>query len=248
MSDEISKLVNSQLKDYRANNPGTCFIDPSFNIDIDTAYRIQDGVTNLRLKEGEKVCGYKVGCTGPGTTAQFGMDGPIRGTLFESEVLQDRAAIIKDSFFSLAIEAEMACRVKENGQIENVFPVIELHNYVFRAPKKSLQELIANNGINAGIILPQIKWQKSEEYIFKKGIIALEINDKQMETGDLWPTEAGPTVSLDWLAENLRTYGKKIVPGHTVLAGTALGLYPVQKGDKVTVKVDSVPALSCSIV
>ena len=54
----------------------------------------------------------------------------------------------------------MAIKIGENGQILSVFPVIELHNFVFRAPDKSLSELIANNGLNKGLILSDQTWEK----------------------------------------------------------------------------------------
>ena len=69
---DIAKLAAAQIQDYRSNNPGTCFEDPGFSIDIATAYELQDAVTALRVASGERVIGYKVGCTGPGTRAQFG--------------------------------------------------------------------------------------------------------------------------------------------------------------------------------
>jgi len=75
---EIENLAASQLLDYRSNNPGTCFSKLGFNINLTAAYNVQDAVTKLRVESGERVIGYKVGCTGPGTRAQFGMDGPVR--------------------------------------------------------------------------------------------------------------------------------------------------------------------------
>ena len=59
---DIAKLAAAQLQDYRSNNPGTCFEDPGFSIDIATAYELQDAVTALRVASGERVIGYKVGC------------------------------------------------------------------------------------------------------------------------------------------------------------------------------------------
>jgi hypothetical protein len=47
---------------------------------------------------------------------------------------------------------EMALRIGDDGQIAVAFPVIELHHSVFRAPRKTLLELVANNGLNAGIV------------------------------------------------------------------------------------------------
>ena len=122
---------------------------------------MQKAVADLRVKEGETVIGYKIGCTGPGTTKLFGMQGPIRGMLFESEVHECGVELSADLFNNLAVEAEMAIKIGENGTIQSIFPVIELHNFVFRAPKKSLSELIANNGLNRGIILSQENWQTS---------------------------------------------------------------------------------------
>ncbi len=48
----------------------------------------------------------------------------------------------------------MALRIGDDGRIAAAFPVVELHHFVFRAPRKTLAELVANNGINAGIVIP----------------------------------------------------------------------------------------------
>ena len=74
---DIPALAMRQLQDYRDANLGTCFADPEFSININTAYHLQNAVTKLRVEDGENVIDYKVGCIGPTTTAQFGMDGPI---------------------------------------------------------------------------------------------------------------------------------------------------------------------------
>ena len=134
---EIPALAKRQLQDYRGFNPGTCFADPEFSIDTKTAYHLQDTVTQLRVEDGEGVTGYKIGCTGPGTTAKFGMDGPIRGTLFREEVMQTGSSLNPNKFCHLAVEGEMAIRIGSDGEMEAAFPVIELHNLVFRAKKKN---------------------------------------------------------------------------------------------------------------
>ena len=90
---QIEQLAHRQLLDYQGNNPGTCFSEPGSNMTVTAAYQLQDAVTRLRVEAGESVIGYKVGCTGPGTKAQFGMNGPIRGTLFEDEAYRNNAVI-----------------------------------------------------------------------------------------------------------------------------------------------------------
>ena len=194
---DISKIAEQQLADYRSINPGTYFNKDDFSLSINEAYAVQEAVVGLRLEEGETVIGYKVGCTGPGTTKLFGMQGPIRGTLFESEVHESGVELNANQFCNLAIEAEialnfflvilslraMAMKFGENGTIQSIFPVIELHNFVFRAPQKSLSELIANNGLNKGIILSKNNWQTSAKVCSETSVLSLDINGSEIDTG-----------------------------------------------------------------
>ena len=61
MINNLRKLALKQLNDYRNNNPGTCFNDLDFILNMDSAYELQDTVTDLRVTEGEDIIGYKVG-------------------------------------------------------------------------------------------------------------------------------------------------------------------------------------------
>ena len=54
-SQQIEQLALRQLMDYKSNTPGMCFSEPDFNIGVNAAYDLQDAVTRLRVKSGEKV-------------------------------------------------------------------------------------------------------------------------------------------------------------------------------------------------
>lgn len=247
MTHQIDEIAKRQLKDYRSIKPGLCFGEKDFSLDLCDAYAVQDAVVRLRTQDGERVVGFKVGCTGPGTTKLFGIKGPIRGTLFDKEVHESGVGLDPKSFCNLAVEAEMAMTIGEQGQIVAVFPVIELHNFVFRAPKKSLSELIANNGLNKGIILSKRNWEQAPELYDETSVLSLEINGLVIDSGDLWPTDGGPLSSLNWLQKHLVRNNLKLSAGDIVLGGTALGLYPVQPGDKIEVKVNKEVAVQCVI-
>lgn len=242
---DLNKLAARQLKDYRAVNPGTCFADPGFELDINSAYQLQDAVKELRLREGDVVAGYKIGCIGENVKKQFGMDGPIRGIIFESEIVRSPHELSIDSFYNLAIEAEMAFIVGNSGEIEHVFPIIELHNQIFRAPKKTLSELVGNNGINAGVIVPSKNFWEVEQLDGPKKI-TLQINESIFSTTQIWPIKDSPRGSLDWLRENLESYDLRIRNGDLILAGTTLGLYPVKPGDRITVFLNERAIVTCS--
>ena len=247
MKKNIQKIARRQLKDYRNINPGTCFSDENFSLSIREAYAVQDAVADLRSAEGEGVIGFKVGCTGPGTTKLFGMNGPIRGTLFNEEIYETGAELKANNFCNLAVEAEMAIKVDAGANITSVFPTIELHNFVFRAPQKSLSELIANNGLNRGLVTSAEIWQKPPEFYENKLSISLEINGSEIDSGELWAMEGGPVSSLHWLQNHLADHDLTILPGNIILGGTALGLHKVQPGDRINVKVDGKKAVNCLI-
>ena len=247
MISDMKKLALQQLSDYRNNNPGTCFEDLDFILDMNSAYELQDTVTDLRVTEGEDIIGYKVGCTGSGTIGQFGMKGPIRGTLFGSELLRNKAELDFNLFNNLAIEGEMAVKTGVNGEVTSAFPVIELHNFVFRAPIKTLPELIANNGFNAGVVCPNLTWQKSTRYINQSAQLSVKINSEVIAVGDLWPLPQGPSGSIEWLEDNLKNSNHSIFSGNIILTGTSLGLYPVQPGDKIDVSINNETAVSCKV-
>ncbi len=245
--DALAELADRQWRDYRAREPGTCFADTGFVLDLPQAYDLQQAVSALRVAAGDRVIGYKVGCTGPGTVAQFGIEGPIRGYLYESEIRHTGDELDMAAFAHLAIEGEMALRIGDDGQIAAAFPVIELHHFVFRAPRKTLAELVANNGLNAGIVLPEEAWLSSRTYLAKDALLSVRVNGSVLGSGDLWPLPGGPLASLGWLRRHLAEFTLTLVPGQIVLAGTPLDLYLVESGDHIAVFIDDELVTQCSV-
>ena len=151
MSLSVRALAARQLADYRARTPGTIFAEEDRpHLDLDDAYAVQVEVARLRVAEGEPVAGYKVGATGPGTRKQFGMDGPVRGFVYRTELYPSGTTLSHASYANLAVEDEGAVRLGDDAEIVRIFPVIELHNYVLRSERPTLQELVANSGLHAG--------------------------------------------------------------------------------------------------
>jgi len=248
MRNDIQALALRQWRDYRTRDPGTCFADPDFSLDLSEAYELQDAVAALRVSAGDCLVGYKVGCTGQGTVQQFGVQGPIRGCLFESEVHKHRYGVTSSGFANLAIEGEMAVLIGADGTLGTIFPVIELHHFVFRGVRKTLAELVANNGLNGGFVLPHERWLASREYVGKNGALSVRINGHLIASGELWPISGGADASLDWLRSHLAKYRRTLVPGYIILIGTPLGLYPVRPRDRITVLVDGEIGAECSVL
>jgi 2-keto-4-pentenoate hydratase len=114
------------------------------------------------------------------------MKGPIRAYLYDSEIHRSGERLNSADFANLAVEAEMALRLEDDGRVVAAFPVIELHHFVFRAVHKTLAELVANNGLNAGIVLPDQAWISSD-YPERPSTLSLQINGRVIDSGNLWP-------------------------------------------------------------
>ena len=146
---------------------------------------MQDAVTRLRVQAGDVAVGYKVGCTGPGTTAQFGMTGPISGRLFRSELRPTGVVIEAQAHASLAIEGEMAVRIGPDGEPADMLPIVELHNFVFRQRTKTLAELVTNNGLHAGIVLSLSPWPMPIDDAAR--VMTVRIGGVIKGEGSAWP-------------------------------------------------------------
>jgi 2-keto-4-pentenoate hydratase len=231
----IPELATRQLKDYLQGTPGTYFAEDHPPLELEQAYDVQAEVTRLRVLAGEAIAGYKIGCIGPKIRQAFGMSGPIRGFLFKSELRPSLSTVCASKHTCLAIEGEMAVQIGDKGQVVAAFPVIELHNYVFRATPKSLSELVANNGLNAGVILPDREDITEPIAGVRSGKLEVSINDKPADAGPLWSMPGGWEEAVAWLQIHLRDHGLSLQAGHLILTGTALGLHPVGPGDHIRV-------------
>jgi len=58
MMDALAELADRQWRDYRAREPGTCFADTGFALDLPQAYDLQQAVSALRVAAGDRVIGH----------------------------------------------------------------------------------------------------------------------------------------------------------------------------------------------
>jgi 2-keto-4-pentenoate hydratase len=243
----LRSLAARQWRDYQHRTPGTFFGEEHSALTLDQAYEVQIDFARLRCAAGDAIAGYKIGCIGPGVVEQFGMSGPIHGRLFRSELRVSGDVLEHAAYVNLAIEGEMAVRIAADGTIAAAFPVIELHHFLFRGSPKTLVELVANNGINAGVVvsddevsMPLDRWNVARE-------MTVMVNESAIDSGKLWAMAGGAIEAVRWLREDLARHGASLAPGDLVLTGTPLGLHAVTSGDRVSVSVDGRELVKCRI-
>ena len=242
---DIQELARRMLAAYDARTPGQCLALP-LNLTIAQAYDVQAEVARLREDRGEKIIGYKVGCTSRLIQEQLGIKEPIFGRLFDTECHDSGARISHTSYANLAVEGELAIRLATDlpaskldrferlDTIESIFPVIELHNYVLRSPKTRVQELIASNGMHAGFVLAE--QPHGGPLGDDPADLTVRVDGERVGVSDGPWTMSDPMAALRWLAARLGKYGLGLSRGQVILTGSPLPLYLVGPGSRVVVE------------
>ena len=114
--------------------------------------------------------------------------------------------------------------------------MIELHNYVFRSSPHTAQELIGNNAIHAGVVLPLGEVEILDPDQLLDPPLSVWRNGEQLgiETGRA--LQDGPFGSVMRLVEHLERFGRTLGRGQLVLTGSPLPLYRVTAGDFIEVR------------
>ncbi len=242
----LTALAKRQLSDYDGHRPGSVFAEPP-DLTVAEAYQLQLEVAALRQARGEAVAGYKIGCISAAMQAQFGLNEAVFGHIWSGELHRSGAALGVNRFDGPAVEGEFAVRLAEDipdagwlrgherDSIAAAFAVIELHNYVFRNPPPTAQELIGNNALHAGVVLPASEPPLARPDDLLDEWIAVEKNGEPLGTGRGRDLPGGPFASIARLAEHLGRFGIRLRRGQVILTGTPLPLYRVKEGDRIKV-------------
>ena len=107
---DLNELAVRMLGDYDARTPGQ-LIGELIDLTTGQAYALQTEIARLREERGEKVIGYKVGCTSRTIQDQLGIKEPIFGRLFDPECHRSGVHLPYKRYANLAIEGELAIRL-----------------------------------------------------------------------------------------------------------------------------------------
>jgi 2-keto-4-pentenoate hydratase len=250
--------VRSLLEDF--DSLGTFrFIKKRGTRILDDAYALQRGFKALREARGEKVIGYKAGCTGPKIRASLGIKESVHGYLWAGEQVENGAVLSEAQFRRLGIEGELGIwllsTTGEPGEwVVEYEPIIELHHFEFDGvPEERAFELIARNAIHAGVVHGNGKKRCLLREIPLQEPITVTIDGKVVEAPVLQELElvglCGPLATITWLQQRLlqEGNGEELKEGDFILAATPGGLIPLDAGSELHVDFMGLRS-TCSVV
>lgn len=229
---------------------------PIDSLSLDAAYRIQDDAIQLRMKMGEQVVGYKIGCTSKAIQQQFGLKEPINGRLMAPHVYREKDCkrINRNRFINCAIEPEMVFRIGRDldgrhldrdyliRSIEYVSTGIEIHHFKFWYPAPTSQELIASNGIHAALVIGSSK-VSPDALDFQTEGFRVYTDNVHVTSGNASEIMGDPIKSLSWLVSHLAKRGEQLKAGEWVIPGSPVELVEIKQDTRLKIEIDRVGSL-----
>lgn len=229
----------TQIRQFSLENPG---------MTIEDAYAVQRAWVDLKLSEGRRLYGHKIGLTSRAMQLSSNISEPDYGALLDDMVFPEGSEIPSSRFIVPKVEVELAFLLERDlsGPHCTVFDVLSASSYVVPAIEiidariervdresgvtRKVFDTISDNAANAGIILGgrpvrphdvDLRWVGA--LLYRNGVIE--------ETGVAAGVLNHPASGVAWLANRLHPHGVTLMAGQVILAGSFTRPVDARPGD-----------------
>lgn len=248
---ENSRTVESWVKAlnqaYRSVKLIASLSDTFGNLSTEDAYQVQFRMLDNRLKQGERLIGWKVGATSAAVRSSFlfPVTEPVFGWMTDKSDYSGRDEISASSFCNLRMEAEidLVLRAPLKGPGVTNADVINAASGAMAAvelvggrlkERKTLSDLVADNSGHAGIVLgPFMKGVMDFDLRYESVIISKNGRHEASACG--CEVMGNPLNAVSWLANKLAQFGRELSAGAVISTGSLTRVIPLAPGDVVNV-------------
>lgn len=231
-------------------------------MDLDDAYAVQRAWVEMKLAEGRRLRGHKIGLTSRAMQQAVQIDEPDYGALLDDMFFDEGTDIPAGRFIVPMVEVELAFILKHrlSGEGVTLTDVLSATDYVIpaleiidarshridpetRRPRRVV-DTIADNAADAGVVMGgrpvrpldmDLRWAAA--IMYRNGVIE--------ETGVAAGVLNHPGNGIAWLARRLAPRGVTLEPGQVVLAGSFTRPVPARPGDVFHVDYGPMGVVSC---
>lgn len=234
-----------------------------FSAELDTfprtdAYSIQEKGIQMRLLEGEKIKGLKMGLTSEGKRKQMNLDAPLYGVLTDKMQIKDGEVFKLEGAIHPKIEPEIAFLLKRDlrGKVsreevldatEAICPALEILDSRYEGFKYfSMEDVIADNSSSSHFILGE--WERDFKGMDLTNLtMIMKVNGQVVQEGNSSAISGDPVLSVIQLSELLEERDQFIPAGYFVLAGAATAAVNLGPDMKVKLSVEGFSDMSVKI-
>jgi 2-keto-4-pentenoate hydratase len=231
--------------------------------DLAESYRTQDAVHErlARTRVGSRI-GYKIGCTTKVMQDYLGLAHPCRAGVFAGVLHASGAALAFDDFCRVGIECEIAVRLGSDLPLtgtrftrDGVEPAVAAYMAAIEIVddryvdwrQTDAATLIADDYFAAGAVLgPPLAAKAIADAATLVG--TTDINGREVGRGQGSDVMGHPLNALAWLANSLAEAGAYLRRGEIVLTGSLVETKWLSRGDRASVTVADLGAVTLSVV
>jgi 2-oxo-3-hexenedioate decarboxylase len=214
------------------------------DLDLATAYRIQDEALRRRLDRGEKVVGVKLGLTSRAKQLRMGISSPLVAWLTDAMVLPAGAPLPRDSLIHPRAEPEIVFVMADRlagpamtaslalGAVGQVYSGIEIIDSRYRDFRFTLPDVVADNA-SSGLFVMGSVGVRPESLDLVAEACVLEVDGREVDRATGAAVQGHPAEALALAANVLAERGLAIEPGWIVLTGGMTDAVSVAPGAQV---------------
>ncbi len=204
------------------------------------AYRVQDQVTALRLADGERLAGWKLGYTSAVMRAQMGIAAPNFGPLTDAMLLSS-PALLPAGALQPRVEPEIGLRLGRGlmapcsvesalDACDAALACLEIVDSVWSGYRFTLEDNTADGSSAAWVAVgPSLPLDDLASLP-----VELSVDGEVVERGTGAAAGGHPAAGLVWLAEQLAGSGRALEPGDLVITGGLTSARPLEAGHRVS--------------
>lgn len=225
------------------------------DLSAEQAHWIQRHNIEARLAEGERLVGYKLGLTSPGTQKQFGVFAPDYGQLTDAMSVWEDSEVPIGELIQPKIEGEIALVLGRDLQGPGVTVVdalravdfataaVEIVDCRVREWRVTHKDLVSDNGAAARYVLSPVMKSIRDLDLAALGM-AFSQNGEVRVTGSGAATLGHPIHALVFLANQLGRNGTTLREGMVVLTGALAAMLNVSAGDRFVCEIQQLGRVS----
>ncbi len=253
--EKIDQLAEELLKAEEQGETIKPFSERFSMFTTKDGYAIQRSITELKLAEGHRIVGKKIGFTSEKLRQQFNVDEPDYGIITHKAVMMEQEPLVMSELISPKIEAEIAFILKDDlnkpdvtvadviGATAGIMPSLEIVDSRFEDWRVTVADTIADNAANARIILGGVM-RPLEAYDLRYIGLTIFQNGELIDSATGSAVSGNPVHAVVWLANKLYELGYPLKKGEIVMSGSFTPVHNLRVGDDVRAVFDRLGEVS----
>ncbi len=215
---------------------------------VDDAYAVAELNRQLKVGQGHRVSGKKVGLTSKAVQAQLGVDRPDFGFLFDDMEYLNGDVLPAQRLIQPKVEAEIAFVVQHGlsgpkpsygeflSSLAYALPALEIVDSAIADWNITLIDTVADNASSALYVLGDQPVAVAQLALQELGMV-MEKNAATVSTGVGAACLGHPLRAAYWLACEMMARGHGLQAGEIILSGALGPMVPIQAGDRVEARI-----------